>query len=71
MGLDRFELSTPSLSEKCSNQLSYRPSGLGIHAFAAFSNKGTDLTLFLCRVLFENQDVCDRDPVNRFLWISP
>jgi hypothetical protein len=25
MGLDRFELSTPSLSEKCSNQLSYRP----------------------------------------------
>jgi hypothetical protein len=29
------------------------------------------LTLFLCRVLFENQDVCDRDPVNRFLWISP
>ena len=39
MGLDRFELSTPSLSEKCSNQLSYRPSGLGIHAFASFKHK--------------------------------
>jgi hypothetical protein len=25
MGLERLELSTPSLSEKCSNQLSYRP----------------------------------------------
>ena len=25
MGLTRFELVTPSLSEKCSNQLSYRP----------------------------------------------
>jgi hypothetical protein len=25
MGLDRFELSTPALSEQCSNQLSYRP----------------------------------------------
>ena len=26
VGLERLELSTPSLSEKCSNQLSYRPS---------------------------------------------
>ena len=25
MGLIRVELMTPSLSEKCSNQLSYRP----------------------------------------------
>ena len=25
VGLERLELSTPSLSEKCSNQLSYRP----------------------------------------------
>ena len=25
MGLTRFELVTPSLSEKCSNQLSYSP----------------------------------------------
>ena len=25
MGLIRFELMTPSLSEKCSNQLSYKP----------------------------------------------
>ena len=25
MGLERLELSTPALSEQCSNQLSYRP----------------------------------------------
>jgi NAD kinase len=25
MGPERFELSTPALSEQCSNQLSYRP----------------------------------------------
>jgi hypothetical protein len=31
MGLDRVELSTPSLSEKCSNQLSYRPGSCILH----------------------------------------
>ena len=30
MGLTRFELVTPRLSSVCSNQLSYRPSILGI-----------------------------------------
>ena len=30
MGLIRVELMTPSLSEKCSNQLSYRPYKKGV-----------------------------------------
>ena len=69
MGLDRFELSTPSLSEKCSNQLSYRPSGLGGLAVALFNHKdrratrpyaATSLKIKMC-VTGSGQS----------LWISP
>ncbi len=56
MGLDRVELSTPSLSEKCSNQLSYRP---GSSHPAKKSNSLFALLLSM-KKLFKSLDVCDR-----------
>ena len=47
MGLDRVELSTPALSEQCSNQLSYRPRAKHYEE----TKKGMP---------FKSLDVCDR-----------
>ncbi len=49
MGLKRLELLAPSLSEKCSNQLSYRPQSLYTFFFKEYSLKalicGTEFLL--------------------------
>ena len=47
MGLDRVELSTPSLSEKCSNQLSYRPKDY-LHSLARAGSKPALITNKKC-----------------------
>jgi hypothetical protein len=72
VGLERFELSTPALSEQCSNQLSYRPEDFNQRTFSGGARRRvplqyrrTAVRLYIRREtrLFEIPDVCDR-----YLW---